>query len=129
MATRKGPLFSGFASGVTTGRLFDTALIKQDLLNHFNTRKGERVMDPEYGSIIWDLLFELKTAFTVEQIQNDVIRIVNTDRRVAIQSLDIIEQEHGYIVLLVLYFNELNIVEEFRVEFNQSLRLAQEVTV
>jgi len=35
--------------------LTDMALVKQDLLNEFNTRKGERVMRPNFGSIIWDL--------------------------------------------------------------------------
>ena len=36
--------------------LVDSALVKRDLLNTFYTKKGERLMRPNYGSIIWDLL-------------------------------------------------------------------------
>ena len=32
--------------------LFDQELIKRDLLNEFHTRKGERLMKPNFGSII-----------------------------------------------------------------------------
>ena len=48
----------------TVGRLFppfkltDVDLVKRDLLNHFNTRRGERVMNPEFGTIIYDLLMD-----------------------------------------------------------------------
>ena len=36
--------------------LFDQELIKRDLLNEFQTRRGERLMKPNFGSIIHDLL-------------------------------------------------------------------------
>lgn len=127
MVKRKGPLFTGFASMVSSKKLYDTDLIKQDLLNHFYTRKGERIMDPEFGTIIWDLLFELKTETTVSEIESDVIRIIATDRRVRLDQLEIIEQEHGYLVYCLLYFNELDIVDEFRVEFNQRIKDAANV--
>jgi len=40
-------IFKGFASPIVgkTQVLFDIDIVRQDLLNHFNTRKGERVMD------------------------------------------------------------------------------------
>jgi len=41
--------------------LYDLALIKQDLLNHFHIRQGEKLMNPEFGTIIWDAIFELFT--------------------------------------------------------------------
>ena len=39
-------------------KLYDFELIKQNILNHFNTRKGQRVMNPTFGTIIWDTLME-----------------------------------------------------------------------
>ena len=36
----------------------DLDLIKQDLFNHFNIRRGEKLMNPNFGTIVWDLLFE-----------------------------------------------------------------------
>ena len=35
---------------------YDLSLIKQDLLNHFNIRQGEKISDPTFGCIIWDAL-------------------------------------------------------------------------
>ncbi len=37
--------------------LKDVELAKRDLLNHFYTRKGERLGEPEFGSIIQDMVF------------------------------------------------------------------------
>jgi phage baseplate assembly protein W len=39
-------------------RLTDIELVKRDLLNHFQIRKGEKLMNPNFGSIIWNMLFE-----------------------------------------------------------------------
>ena len=54
--TYKG--FSTISPDAENFALFDFDLIKQDLLNHFNIRQGERLMNPKFGTIIWDLLFE-----------------------------------------------------------------------
>ena len=37
---------------------YDFELIKQDLINHFHIRQGEKLSDPGFGTIIWDMLFE-----------------------------------------------------------------------
>ena len=44
--------------------LFDQELIKRDLLNEFQTRRGERLMKPNFGSIIHDLLMEPEDTIT-----------------------------------------------------------------
>ena len=38
--------------------LVDFALIKRDLLNAFNIRQGQLPGKPEYGTKIWDYVFE-----------------------------------------------------------------------
>ena len=38
--------------------LFDIALIKQDILNHFHIRQGEKLMNPTFGTVIWDAIHE-----------------------------------------------------------------------
>ena len=50
--------FSSLNPENTSSKLYDLELIKQDILNHCNTRKGQRVMNPTFGTIIWDLLME-----------------------------------------------------------------------
>lgn len=61
--------------------LTDKDLAKRDLMNHFYTRKGERVMNPEFGSIIWDMVFEQMDSTTERLIQEDVERIITSDPR------------------------------------------------
>ena len=39
-------------------KIYDIDLVKQDLINHFYIRKGEKLENPEFGTIIWDMLFE-----------------------------------------------------------------------
>ena len=62
--------------------LYDIGLIKQDLLNHFHIRQGEKLMNPEFGTIIWDAIFEPMTPSMEEAIAENVKRIVNSDPRV-----------------------------------------------
>jgi len=70
---------------------YDLDLARQDLLNHFNTRKGERIMLPEFGSIVWDMLFEPLDEKTISLIDSDVRRVIKNDPRWALQSVTISE--------------------------------------
>lgn len=70
---------------------YDLDLARQDLLNHFNTRKGERIMLPEFGSIVWDLLFDPLDDRTIYLIDQDVRAIIKNDPRWELQSVDISE--------------------------------------
>ena len=54
-------IYRGFASNnpnARNGVLYDADIIKQDIYNHFMTARGERVMMPEFGSVIGDYLYE-----------------------------------------------------------------------
>ena len=78
-------------------------------MNHFYTRKGERVMDPEFGSIIWDLLYEPIDESTKEDLVEDCKTIIASDPRV--QLIDLILDDVGNgirvdIQLNVLPFNQ-----------------------
>ena len=79
------PLYRGFSSVANQGidtRLFDVELVKQDLLNNFSTRLGERVGRPGFGSIIHDLLFDLADDRTEGLVVSDAQRIFADDPRV-----------------------------------------------
>ena len=83
--------FRGYSS-VGTGFLnpvrYDLDLAKQDLLNQFHTRFGERIMLPKFGTIIWDLLFDPLDDNTRRAIRDDVIRIISEDPRWGIETVD-----------------------------------------
>ena len=55
--------FSTISADSESYTLYDLALIKQDILNHFHIRQGERLQNPEFGTIIWVFLFTIKMNF------------------------------------------------------------------
>jgi phage baseplate assembly protein W len=83
--------YSSIGTSFLSPVLYDLALAKQDLLNHFNTRKGERIMMPEFGSIVWDMLFEPLDNRTINLIDADVRSIIKNDPRWLLQSVEISE--------------------------------------
>jgi len=89
--------YKGFSTvaGVKSNQLYDIDLIKQDLINHFYTRKGERVMNPNFGSIIWDMLYEPLDASNKDEIVEDCKIIIAKDPRVELQDLSVMEYESG----------------------------------
>jgi phage baseplate assembly protein W len=78
---RKFKGFSTVNKEHTDWRLYDIDLAKQDLLNEIYTRKGERLMSPSFGYIVWDLLFDPLTEEVKSALEDDTIRIVSKDPR------------------------------------------------
>ena len=95
-------------------KLYDVDLAKRDLLNELYTKKGERLMSPTYGSIVWDLLFDPLYESTVELIRDDCIRIVSKDPRLKLLDVTVDENidTQTIIVKLVLeYIPETTVTE------------------
>lgn len=115
--------FSSTSNSNAGSRLFDFDLVKQDIINHFNTRKGERVMNPTFGTIIWDLLMEPLTDEVRAALRDDVDRICNFDPRATPTQIDLIEQEGGYILEITLVLNNTDQTTNLRLSFNQELGL------
>jgi phage baseplate assembly protein W len=106
-----------------SSELYDLALIRQDLLNHFNTRQGERVMLPEYGTIIWSLIFEPFTVNIKQAIADDITRICNSDPRVVPTKIEVDEREHGILLDLTLRVVDSNQSLELNLQFDRNLGL------
>jgi phage baseplate assembly protein W len=103
-------LYRGFST-VNRNKKFratELDLIKQDILNHFSTRKGERLMDPNFGSIIWSLIFEPLDDATYQMAIDDVTKIVGYDPRVQLDSMVITEQDDGLLIELTLVYLQTN---------------------
>ncbi|MNK43495.1 Lysozyme [compost metagenome] len=122
-------LFKGFSTvpngnNVATRNwtLYDLDLVKRDILNHFHTSRGERAMMPTYGCMIWDLLFEPLTESNIELIVEEARRVVNSDSRVRIETLNVQEVEQGLVISFVLYFEPWGVYENFSVEFDKRTR-------
>jgi len=76
-------------------KLVDLDLIKRDLLNHFNIRQGEKLMNAKFGTIIWNVIYEPMTEELIQAITADVETIVNHDPRIVTRDVIITEFEHG----------------------------------
>lgn len=121
MAQRR--LFIGFSTQEMEGKrgwsVTDIDLIKRDLLNEFYTRKGERVMLPTFGTIIWDLLFEPFTDSTQAAVVEDVTRIVGHDSRVRLQGVNVSTSAHGIMVSIELKYVPFDSLGTFAMEFDR----------
>ena len=93
-------------------------LVKQDLLNEFMTKRGERVMRPTYGTIIFDLLFEPFDEQVSEEVAEDARRIISKDPRVQLVNLNITELEQSLRLDILLNYVPLDIVESLFVEYD-----------
>jgi len=95
--------------------LTDIELVKLDLLNHIFTRKGERVMMPDFGTIIPDLVFEPLDNETLITLEDELRSVFEYDPRVGILSLKLIPDfdNNAVTVNSVLQFIELKVSSSF----------------
>ncbi len=100
---------STVANDSKTFALYDISLIKQDLINHFHIRQGEKLENPEFGTIIWDLLFDPLTEDLKELIATNVTDIVNYDPRVKVDKLIVSQYESGIQIECELTYLPYNI--------------------
>jgi|TARA_B110000908_G_C9930384_1_gene303652 phage baseplate assembly protein W len=84
--------------------LIDGDLIKADLLNELYTKRGERLMRPTYGTRIWDILMNPLDKYVVEEIKEDIERIVEKDSRVEMTDLFTDVLDHTIRITLHLKF-------------------------
>ena len=122
MAVSQSRIFVGFSSvdaSIKKTQFSDLELIKRDLVNNFYTRKGERVMNPTFGCIIWDMLFEPMVEDNIQAILTDCYSIVAADSRVTINDINLIEYDTGIQLQMALYYQPLNIVDQFSLNFDR----------
>jgi len=108
----------------TSPVLFDLAIIKQDLLNHFHIRQGEKLSDPSFGCILWDLLFDPLTEDTRTRIISNVNHIIDSEPRVIAENILIDEYENGITIYCELTYLPYNISETMQLNFDKNSTLA-----
>jgi len=100
--------------------LYDLALIKQDLINHFHIRQGERLEQPTFGTIIWDMIFEPLTDDTRSLIIKNVEEIINYDPRLVAEQVIVTTYESGIQIECRLTYLPYNIQENLQLRFDQA---------
>jgi|TARA_B110000483_G_scaffold174176_1_gene206099 phage baseplate assembly protein W len=99
---------------------YDLELIKQDLINHLHIRQGEKLENPEFGTIVWDLLFEPLTESLKEAVAKNITEIVNYDPRVQVERIVVDEYEAGIIIECELTYLPYNITEQLVFKFDEA---------
>ena len=100
-------------------KLYDFELCKQDLVNHFNIRRGEKLENPDFGTIVWDILFEPFTQAVREQIAKDVEKIINFDKRIRVDNILIDATEYGLRIEAELTYLPLDLKDTLRLDFDR----------
>ena len=123
------PTFIGFN---TQGQykkftLVDTELIKRDLLNAFNIRQGQLPGRPQFGTTLWDNLFENITDELVNSINREVQRVAGGDPRLQVISSYVYAQDNGMLIELEIQYAPSSDAERLAIFFDQLTRSASYV--
>jgi len=113
--------YKGFNSQRTKSnyKLYDIDLVKQDLINHFYIRKGEKLENPDFGTVIWDILFEPFTEEVKDIISKDVETIINYDPRIQVNTINIDSTEQGIRIEADMTYLPFNINERMTFNFDR----------
>jgi len=126
--SNKTVTFKGFSSRAEQKnfKLYDFEVAKQDLINRLSIRKGERVENPEFGTIIYDALFEPFTDALKDDIIEDITANLNADPRISTEEILVSEADKGIAIQATITYVPLNITEKLRFNFDENslLRLS-----
>jgi phage baseplate assembly protein W len=114
--------YRGFSTRTSSKKytLTDYELAKQDLLNYFSLKKGQKLMQPTFGTIIWDMLFEPLDEGTQDIITQDIIKIVSYDPRLRVGQIAVTTQDTGLLVQLTLSYIPTDQSEMISLNFDKS---------
>lgn len=105
-------------------RLVDEALVLRDFINALSIRQGEKVGNPEYGTTLWNFVFEPNTGDTQFQLENEIRRVASLDPRLIINTVKAFPQEQGILVEVEIAIAPFNNAEIISVFFSQALNQA-----
>jgi phage baseplate assembly protein W len=123
--SNKSVTFKGFSSRADKQnfKIYDFEVAKQDLINRLSVRKGERVENPEFGTIIYDAIFEPFTEQLKEAIIDDITANLNADPRLSTEDILVSEADKGIAIQATITYVPLNITEKLRFNFDENALL------
>lgn len=114
-------LFKGMSTVERSGppyTVVNEELVKRDLLNELYTKKGERVMRPNFGSIIWDLLMDPNTPDLQEIVKEDIERIVDRDPRVEAKDIRVFVGDNSIRAEVEIFYNYIESADILYLEYS-----------
>ena len=118
-------IYKGFSSNrpAQSFKTYDFECVRQDLLNQFNTRKGERVMNPDFGTIIWDAIFEPLTEAAKNAIVDDIKTILNNEPRIEAEEVKVDEYASGILLELTVIYKVTDQRANIKLSFDREIGL------
>ena len=107
--------------------LLDEDLVKRDLLNGLNIRQGQLPGRPQFGTTLWDNLFENQSPALVTAIENEIQRVAGYDPRIQISEVQVFPQENGILIQVQLAIVPNTTAQQLSIFFNQQQRRASYV--
>ena len=105
-------------------RLVDQPLVIQDFVNALSIRKGEKVGKPQYGTTLWNFVFEPNTRDMQIQLEDEIRRVAAQDPRLIVNSVKAYPQENGILLEVELAISPFNQAQTLSVFFNQNTNQA-----
>jgi phage baseplate assembly protein W len=107
--------------------LLDEDLVKRDLLNGLNIRQGQLPGRPQFGTTLWDNLFENQSPALVNAIEREIQRVAGYDPRIQISDTQVFPQENGMLIQVQLVIVPGTTAQQLSIFFNQQQRRASYV--
>jgi len=101
-------------------RATDFELAVEDLLNHFNIRVGEKLMNPNFGCIVWDMLFENFTDDVRTVVIENIGEIIDAEPRLNLNTISVDEYDQGLQINLELQYVNSSMATNLSVFFDQN---------
>ncbi len=68
---------------------FDLTAIRQSLHNIFSWKQGQRILDPEFGNILNDYVYETINSLTMDNMKIAIEKMLRYEPRIVIIDIDI----------------------------------------
>jgi phage baseplate assembly protein W len=107
--------------------LLDADLVKRDLLNGLNIRQGQLPGRPQFGTTLWENLFENQSPALVAAIEKEIQRVAGYDPRIQISDTQVFPQENGILIQVQLAIVPSTTAQQLSIFFNQQQRRASYV--
>lgn len=105
-------------------RLVDQPLVIRDFINALNIKKGEKPGRPQYGTTLWDFVFEPNTRDVQFQLEDEIRRVASQDPRIVLNTVSAYPQENGILLEIELAVSPFNQAQMLNLFFNNNTNTA-----
>ena len=100
-------------------RTVDYNLVVQDLINSLNIPQGQKPGRPDYGTTIWNFVFEPNNLETQLAIEQEIRRMAAQDPRLIVNSVVAYPQDNGILLEMEYAVSPFNDARQLAILFDQ----------